>query len=128
MADESATTLTRIVMEKPALGKRSTNAAAARTALVMRPLAIDGWMLTPRKVTIAGKHCESGDVLVRDGRLPADMAVGDVLCTPVTGAYGYSMANNYNKLRRPPVVFVQDGTWRVVVRRENYDDLLRLDL
>jgi diaminopimelate decarboxylase len=81
----------------------------------------------PLTATIVGKHCESGDLLVRDARLPADIEVGDVLATPVTGAYGYAMANNYNKLRRPPVVFVQHGTWRVVVRRENYDDLVRLD-
>jgi diaminopimelate decarboxylase len=82
----------------------------------------------PRIATIVGKHCESGDVLVRDAALPADLAVGDILATPVTGAYGYSMANNYNKIRRPAVVFVQHGTWRTVVRRENYDDLIRLDL
>src|SRR3954447_17900843 len=82
----------------------------------------------PLVATIVGKHCESGDVLVRDARLPADMVVGDVLATPATGAYGHSMASNYNKLRRPPVVFVQHGTWRTVVRRENYDDLIRLDV
>ena len=81
-----------------------------------------------RPVRIVGKHCESGDVLVRDAALPVDLAVGDILATPVSGAYGYSMANNYNKVRRPAVVFVQNGTWRTVVRRENYDDLLRLDL
>src|SRR5947207_1344935 len=82
----------------------------------------------PLVVTVVGKHCESGDVLVRDAHLPADVVVGDVLATPVTGAYGHSMASNYNKLRRPPVVFVQHGNWRTVVRRENYDDLVRLDL
>jgi diaminopimelate decarboxylase len=59
--------------------------------------------------------------------VPADLAVGDVLCTPVTGAYGHSMASNYNKVPRPPVVFVRDGSARVVVRRETLDDLLRLD-
>jgi diaminopimelate decarboxylase len=81
----------------------------------------------PRTVTVVGKHCESGDVVVRDARVPADLAVGDVLCTPVTGAYGHSMASNYNKVPRPPVVFVRDGEARVVVRRETLDDLLRLD-
>jgi len=80
-----------------------------------------------RLVTVVGKHCESGDVVVRDARVPADLAVGDVLCTPVTGAYGHSMASNYNKVPRPPVVFVRDGTARVVVRRETFDDLTRLD-
>jgi diaminopimelate decarboxylase len=81
----------------------------------------------PRPATVVGKHCESGDVLVRDAHLPADLAVGDVLATPVTGAYGHSMASNYNKVPRPPVVFVRDGDARVVVRRETLDDLLRLD-
>ena len=80
-----------------------------------------------RTVTVVGKHCESGDVVVRDARVPEDLAVGDVLCTPVTGAYGHSMASNYNKVTRPAVVFVADGRARVVVRRETLDDLLRLD-
>jgi diaminopimelate decarboxylase len=81
----------------------------------------------PVIATIVGKHCESGDVLVRNAHLPADVAVGDVLATPVTGAYGHSMASNYNKVPRPPVVFVNDGAARIVVRRETLDDLLRLD-
>jgi diaminopimelate decarboxylase len=80
-----------------------------------------------RVVTVVGKHCESGDIVVRDARVPDDIAVGDVLCTPVTGAYGHSMASNYNKVPRPAVVFVLDGTARVVVRRETNDDLVRLD-
>ena len=80
----------------------------------------------PDAVTIAGKHCESGDIVVQDARLPADLAVGDIVATSVTGAYGYSMASNYNKQCRPPVVFARDGDYRVVVRRETYDDLLRL--
>ncbi|MDQ6796932.1 MAG: diaminopimelate decarboxylase [Actinomycetota bacterium] len=81
----------------------------------------------PHVVTVVGKHCESGDIIARDARVPADLAVDDVLCTPVTGAYGYSMASNYNKVPRPGVVFVADGRARVVVRRESLDDLLRLD-
>jgi diaminopimelate decarboxylase len=80
-----------------------------------------------RTVTIVGKHCESGDVIVRDACVPDDLEVGDLLATPVTGAYGHSMASNYNKVPRPPVVFVRDGSARVVVRRETLDDLLRLD-
>jgi diaminopimelate decarboxylase len=83
--------------------------------------------LRPRAARIVGKHCESGDVVVADARLPADVAVGDILATPVTGAYGYSMASNYNKVPRPGVVFVADGHARVVVRRETDDDLTRLD-
>ena len=76
---------------------------------------------------IAGKHCESGDVLVRDAML-ADPTVGDVLVTPVTGAYGYSLANNYNGVPRPPVIFCRDGAARVVVRRETYEDLMARDV
>jgi diaminopimelate decarboxylase len=82
----------------------------------------------PRTVTVVGKHCESGDLLVRDGQVPADLAVGDVLATPVTGAYGHSMGSNYNKVPRPPVVFCRDGQARLVVRRETDDDLLLTDL
>jgi diaminopimelate decarboxylase len=76
---------------------------------------------------VAGKHCESGDVIVRDAHL-ADPAPGDVVVTPATGAYGYAMANNYNGVPRPPVVFVRDGEARVVVRRETYADLMTRDV
>jgi diaminopimelate decarboxylase len=76
--------------------------------------------------TIAGKHCESGDVLIRDTDLAAPR-VGDVLVTPATGAYGYAMANNYNGVPRPPVIFCRDGEANVVVRRETWDDLLARD-
>ncbi len=80
------------------------------------------------RARVVGKHCESGDVLLFDARLPADLVVGDLLATPVTGAYGHSMASNYNKLTRPPVVFVRDGAARLVVRRETYEDLLRCEV
>ena len=82
----------------------------------------------PSVVTLVGKHCESGDLLIRDATVPADLAVGDVIATPVTGAYGYSLSSNYNKVPRPAVVFVADGRARLVVRRETLDDLLTLDL
>ncbi|HTR74793.1 MAG TPA: diaminopimelate decarboxylase [Solirubrobacterales bacterium] len=78
-------------------------------------------------VTVAGMHCESGDVIVRDARLAAP-AVGDVLVTPATGAYGHAMASNYNGVTRPPVIFCRDGEARVVVRRETYDDLTARDV
>ncbi|MDQ1426812.1 MAG: diaminopimelate decarboxylase [Acidimicrobiaceae bacterium] len=81
----------------------------------------------PFRARIVGRHCESGDLIVPEAYLPADVAVGDILATPVTGAYGHSMASNYNKVGRPPVVFVRDGVARTVVRRETYDDLLALD-
>ena len=76
---------------------------------------------------VVGKHCESGDVLVSDAHLP-DVRVGDLLCMPATGAYGVSMASNYNGVPRAPVVFVDKGTSRVVTRRETYDDLFAREL
>jgi len=76
---------------------------------------------------LAGKHCESGDVLVRDVRL-SDPRPGDVIATPVTGAYGHAMANNYNGVPRPPVIFCSGGTARVVVRRETVEDLHARDV
>jgi diaminopimelate decarboxylase len=73
----------------------------------------------PRAARVVGKHCESGDVVVAEARLPADVAVGDVVATPVTGAYGYSMASNYNKVPRPAVVFVSGGHARLVCSGSN---------
>jgi diaminopimelate decarboxylase len=81
----------------------------------------------PRPVRVVGKHCESGDLVVPEAYVPEDLAVGDILATPVTGAYGYVMASNYNKVPRPAVVFVSQGTARVAVRRETFEDLTRLD-
>jgi diaminopimelate decarboxylase len=78
--------------------------------------------------SIAGKHCEQGDVIVGDARVPGDAAIGEVLATPVTGAYCQSMASNYNKVTRPAVVFVREGDARLVVRRETDADLVRLDV
>jgi diaminopimelate decarboxylase len=80
-----------------------------------------------RLCTVAGMHCESGDVLVRDVELD-DPRPGDLLVIPATGAYGHAMANNYNALPRPPVVFCKDGDARLVVRRETYDDLTARDI
>jgi diaminopimelate decarboxylase len=77
---------------------------------------------------LVGKHCESGDILINEAWLPADVAVGDILATPVTGAYGYVMASNYNAVGRPAVVFVRNGEARLVMRRETEADLLRNDL
>jgi diaminopimelate decarboxylase len=78
-------------------------------------------------VQLAGKHCESGDVIIKDVLLD-DPRVGDVVVVPVTGAYGHAMANNYNAVPRPPVIFCKDGEARVVVRRETLDDLHARDL
>jgi diaminopimelate decarboxylase len=77
---------------------------------------------------VVGKHCESGDIVVHEVQLPADVAPGDLLAVAATGAYGRSMASNYNHVPRPPVVSVREGETRVLVRRETEDDLLALDL
>ncbi|MFF3211775.1 diaminopimelate decarboxylase [Streptomyces sp. NPDC002886] len=82
----------------------------------------------PMLVRVVGKHCESGDIVVKDAFLPADIAPGDLLAVPATGAYCRSMASNYNHVLRPPVVAVRDGGARVIVRRETEEDLLRLDV
>ncbi|MBT2396460.1 diaminopimelate decarboxylase [Streptomyces sp. ISL-100] len=82
----------------------------------------------PMLVRVVGKHCESGDIVVRDAFLPADLAPGDLIAVPATGAYCRSMASNYNHSLRPPVVAVNDGRARVIVRRETEEDLLRLDV
>ena len=77
---------------------------------------------------LVGKHCETGDIVINEIALPSDIAPGDLIATPATGAYGRSMASNYNHLPRPPVVAVKDGKARVIVRRENEEDLLALDV
>ncbi|MEU4795895.1 diaminopimelate decarboxylase [Streptomyces sp. NPDC023327] len=82
----------------------------------------------PMLVRVVGKHCESGDIVVRDAFLPADLAPGDLIAVPATGAYCRSMASNYNHALRPPVVAVDSGAARVIVRRETEEDLLRLDV
>jgi diaminopimelate decarboxylase len=81
----------------------------------------------PTLTRVVGKHCESGDIVVRDAWLPADVRPGDLLAVAATGAYCRSMASNYNFVPRPPVVAVRDGAATVLVRRETEDDLLRLD-
>ncbi|GAA1967465.1 diaminopimelate decarboxylase [Kitasatospora viridis] len=82
----------------------------------------------PMLVRVVGKHCESGDIVVKDAFLPADLAPGDLIAVPATGAYCRSMASNYNHALRPPVVAVAEGAARAVVRRETAEDLLRLDI
>lgn len=82
----------------------------------------------PVLARVVGKHCESGDIVVKDEFLPGDVAPGDLIAVPGTGAYGRSMASNYNHALRPPVVAVKDGQARVIVRRETVDDLLATDL
>jgi diaminopimelate decarboxylase len=81
----------------------------------------------PTPARVVGKHCESGDIVVRDAWLPSDVAPGDLLAVAATGAYCRSMASNYNHVPRPPVVAVRDGRASVLLRRETEDDLLRLD-
>ena len=81
----------------------------------------------PVLARVVGKHCESGDIVVHECELPGDVRAGDLLAVAVTGAYGRSMASNYNLVPRPPVVAVREGTSRVLVRRETVEDLLALD-
>jgi len=92
----------------------------------VRALRLPGTALEP--VTVAGRHCEAGDVLAVDVPLPATTRPGDLLSVPGTGAYNYSMASNYNMVGRPPVVAVRDGAARVLVRRETDSDLLLRDV
>ena len=103
---------------RPALYGSDYETFLARSASLERNLPI----------TLVGKHCESGDVLVRDGYIPKDSVVGDLLVTPVTGAYGHSMGSNYNKVLRPAIVFVKSGQAELVVRREKLVDLLNTDV
>ena len=77
---------------------------------------------------VVGKHCESGDIVVMDEYLPADIVPGDLIAVPGTGAYCRSLSNQYNHTPRPPVIAVRDGVARVIVRRETIDDLLALDV
>jgi diaminopimelate decarboxylase len=81
----------------------------------------------PMLSRLVGRHCESGDIVVRDTYLPADLAPGDLVAVAATGAYCRSMASNYNHVPRPPVVAVHDGSSRVLLRRETPEDLLSLD-
>ena len=82
----------------------------------------------PAIARVVGKHCEGGDILVRDEFLPADVTDGDLLAVPASGAYSRSMASNYNHVPRPPVVAVRDGEVRTLIRRETVEDLLALDV
>lgn len=82
----------------------------------------------PLLCRVVGKHCEGGDILIRDVFLPADLAVGDVIAVPGAGAYARSMASNYNQVPRPPLVGVREGESQVLLRRETLDDLMRLDV
>jgi diaminopimelate decarboxylase len=101
---------------RPALyGARYTFIAANRPR---QPHAFD--------YAVAGKLCETGDVLIKDAKLP-DLIAGELIAVAATGAYGYAMASNYNKLPRPAVVMVRDGAATVLARRETFDDLIRLE-
>ena len=80
------------------------------------------------RARVVGKHCETGDIVIHDVQLPSDIVPGDLLATPATGAYGRSMANNYNHMVRPPVISVFNQTARTIIRRESYADLLALEV
>ena len=82
----------------------------------------------PVLARVVGKHCEGGDILVRDEFLPADIAPDDLIAVPASGAYSRSMASNYNHVPRPPVVAIRDGVLTTLIRRETIEDLLALDV
>jgi diaminopimelate decarboxylase len=81
-----------------------------------------------RRARIVGKHCETGDIVIRDVDVPSDIVPGDLLATPATGAYGRSMASNYNHMVRPPVISVHNQKARIIIRRETHADLLALEM
>ncbi|PYC81566.1 diaminopimelate decarboxylase [Streptomyces tateyamensis] len=134
----TACTLYRVGTVKPLAGLRSYVSVDGgmsdniRTALYDAEYSVALASRTstaePMLVRVVGKHCESGDILVKDAFLPADLAPGDLLAVPATGAYCRSMASNYNHALRPPVVAVREGAARVILRRETEEDLLRLDI
>jgi len=80
-----------------------------------------------REITLAGKLCESGDIIIEKGKLPKATEIGDIVAVTTTGAYCYTMSSNYNRMMRPAVVFVKDGKAKVAVKRETLDDLIRND-
>ena len=80
-----------------------------------------------QKVTIAGKCCESGDILLKDVKI-SEVESGDILLVSSTGAYGYSMASNYNKILKPPVVSVLNGESKIICKRQTYENLIELEL
>ena len=103
---------------RPVLYGSGYEAFLPRAVRRLRGPSRSGWWASTARVATSSSRTPS---------CPSDLRVGDVVATPVTGAYGYSMASNYNKVPRPAVVFVADGTARVVVRRETLEDLTRLD-
>ena len=103
---------------RPALYAAEYSATVANRASVAEP----------RLSRVVGKHCEGGDILVRDEFLPGDVTPGDLVAVPASGAYSRSMASNYNHVPRPPVVGVRDGRLQTLVRRETLEDLLALDV
>lgn len=137
LVGNSGVTIYRVGTVKEIPGVRTYVAVDGGMSDNLRPMLYDAGyealiadragVVPDRRATVAGMHCESGDVLVRDALL-ADPTVGDVLVTPATGAYGYAMANNYNGVPRPPVIFCEGGRAELVVRRESWDDLVSRDV
>ena len=137
MVGRAGVTLYRVGATKVIPGVRTYVSVDGGMSDLMRPMlygAVYEPLLANRAsdepsatVRLVGKHCESGDVLVQEAALPAPR-VGDIVCMPATGAYGVSMASNYNGVRRPPVVFVENGQARLVTRRETYADLIAREL
>lgn len=137
MVGRAGVTLYRVGTIKPIPGVRTYASVDGGMSDLLRPMlygAVYEPVLANRaaqpadhEYRIVGKHCESGDILVSEARLP-ELAVGDIICLPATGAYGVSMASNYNGQPRPAVVLAAHGSARLVTRRETYADILRRDL
>ena len=108
--------------------RRLLNAGADKTSFNSAAIANRFSDREPVLSRVVGKHCEGGDILIRDVFLPADVRIGDLIAVPGSGAYARSMASNYNQIPKPPVVSAKDGVTRVMLRRETLEDLMRLDV
>jgi diaminopimelate decarboxylase len=138
LAANSVLTLYRVGSMKPLPGGTICAAVDGGMSDNLRPMLYGakytvalGWPSkggSTASFTVVGKHCESADVLATDVRLPAALASGDLVAVAATGAYGYAMASNYNKIGRPAVVAVKDGLSELWVRRETDEDLDRLEV
>jgi diaminopimelate decarboxylase len=138
IAGPSGTTIYRVGTIKPLSGWRTYVSVDGGMSDNIRPALYDGVYSValanrvseaePMLSRVVGKHCDAGDVVVRDDYLPADLRIGDLLAVPGTGAYCRSLSNNFNHVPRPPVIAVSEGRSRVIIRRESDEDLLGLDV
>ncbi|MDP9616457.1 diaminopimelate decarboxylase [Streptomyces demainii] len=134
----SGVTLYRVGTVKPLAGRRTYVSVDGGMSDNIRPALYDGVYSVvlagrhsdaePMLSRVVGRHCDAGDIVVRDDHLPGDVRIGDLLAVPGTGAYCRSLSNNFNHVPRPPVVAVSRGEARLIIRRETDEDMLRLDM